>query len=211
MVDIVPAETAIPSRIQFAQDRALEVKTTRKIILRIVPFLMLCYLISYVDRVNIGFAVLEMNHGPALKGSQFGLASSIFFIGYVIFEIPSNLLLEKFGARLWIARIMITWGIIGLFMSAVAGIYSLYVVRFLLGVAEAGFLPGVILYVSYWLPAEHRARVVSIFMVAIPLSSIVGSPISAALLNLDGVLGLRGWQWLFIMESVPSILASFLW
>src|SRR5260370_25349405 len=128
MVDIVPAETAIPSRIQFAQDRALEVKTTRKVILRIVPFLMLCYLISYVDRVNIGFAALQMNHDLALTGSQFGLAGSIFFIGYVIFEIPSNLLLEKFGALLWSAHIMITWSIIGLFMAAVAGIYSFYVV-----------------------------------------------------------------------------------
>lgn len=183
----------------------IERSTVKKVAVRIVPYLMLCYLISYIDRVNIGFASFQMNKDLGLTAAQFGIAGGIFFVAYFLFEVPSNLALERFGARRWIARIMITWGIIGTGMAFVGGAPSLYVLRFLMGAAEAGFFPGVVLYMTYWLPREHRAQMVSLFMVAIPLSSLVGSPLSGALLNLDGLFGLRGWQILFMIESVPAI------
>jgi len=185
---------------------AVEVRTMRQVTLRIVPFLMVCYFISFLDRVNLGFAALQMVKDLHLSPTVFGLGGGIFFVSYFVFEVPSNLLLEKYGARRWIARIMITWGVLAGCMALVTGPRSLYLLRLLLGAAEAGFFPGVILYLTYWFPAEYRARIIGVFMVAIPVSSVIGSPISAALLETDGWLGLRGWQWMFILEALPAIL-----
>ncbi len=173
---------------------------------RIVPFLVLCYFIAYVDRVNAGFAALTMNKDLGLSQAMFGIGGGLFFVAYVLFEVPSNIAMEKVGARLWIARIMITWGLVGVAMAFVVGPYSFYLCRFLLGAAEAGFFPGVILYLTYWFPKAYRARIVAMFMVAIPISSFLGSPISASLLQLEGASGLHGWQWLFIVEAVPAVL-----
>lgn len=177
----------------------------RQVALRIVPFLMVCYFVSFLDRVNLGFAALQMVQDLQLSPTVFGLGGGIFFLSYFLCEVPSNLLLEKFGARRWIARIMITWGVLAGGMALVQGPQSLYLMRLLLGAAEAGFFPGVILYLTYWFPAEYRARIIGLFMVAIPVSSFLGSPISAALLETDGWLGLRGWQWMFIVEAVPAV------
>jgi MFS family permease len=181
-------------------------KITSRITWRIVPFLMLAYFIAFIDRVNAGFAALQMNHDIGLTQAAFGLGGGLFYVTYVLFEIPSNLAMKKVGPRLWIARIMVSWGLVAGAMAFVTGPYSFYAVRLLLGAAEAGFFPGVILYLTYWFPRAYRARIVAIFMVAIPVSSFLGSPISASLLQIDGVLGLRGWQWMFILEAVPAVL-----
>ena len=178
----------------------------KQVALRIVPFLMVCYFVSFLDRVNLGFAALQMVKDLHLSPTVFGFGGGIFFVSYFLCEVPSNLLLEKFGARRWIARIMITWGVLAGAMALVKGPQSLYLMRFLLGAAEAGFFPGVILYLTYWFPAEYRARIIGLFTVAIPVSSFLGSPISAALLETDGWLGLRGWQWMFIIEAIPAVL-----
>ncbi|MFD0933814.1 MFS transporter, partial [Methylobacterium trifolii] len=183
-----------------------EAVVMRKVGVRLVPFLILCYFIAYVDRVNAGFAALTMNRDLGLSQAMFGIGGGLFFIAYVLFEVPSNIAMERFGARVWIARIMITWGMVGAAMAFVVGPYSFYLGRFLLGAAEAGFFPGVILYLTYWFPKLYRARIVATFMVAIPLSSFLGSPLSAALLQMDGIGGLHGWQWLFIMEAIPAVL-----
>ena len=176
--------------------------------------LSLCYFVAYLDRVNVGFAALQMNAALGFSESAFGFGAGLFFIAYFLLEVPSNLALDRFGARLWIARIMLSWGIIsGLFafirpISAVTGIsneWVFYILRFLLGIAEAGFFPGIIFYLTLWFPSVYRARVVAFFMLAIPFSSIIGAPISGALLNITGA-GLDGWQWLFILEAVPSVL-----
>jgi MFS transporter, ACS family, tartrate transporter len=178
----------------------------RKVTLRIVPFLMVCYFVSFLDRVNLGFAALEMVKDLHLSSTVFGFGGGIFFVSYFLFEVPSNLLLEKFGARRWLARIMITWGVLAGGMALVQGPQSLYLMRVLLGAAEAGFFPGVILYLTYWFPTAYRARIIGLFTVAIPVSSFLGSPVSVALLATDGWLGLRGWQWMFILEAVPAVL-----
>jgi ACS family tartrate transporter-like MFS transporter len=183
----------------------LEKRVLRRISWRIVPFIMILYFVAYIDRVNIGFAALQMNKDLNFSSSVFGFGAGIFFVGYFIFEVPSNLVLEKVGARLWIARVMITWGLISGAMAFVQGSTSFYVLRFLLGAAEAGFFPGIILYLSYWFPARHRAGVTAFFMAAAPISTALGSPVSAALLQLHGILGLAGWQWLFIIEAIPAI------
>jgi MFS transporter, ACS family, tartrate transporter len=172
---------------------------------RLVPFLGLCYAVNFLDRVNVGFAALAMNQDLGFTPSIFGTGASIFFIGYILFEIPSNLALQRFGARIWIARIMISWGLVATAMAVVSGETSFYVMRFLLGVAEAGFFPGIILYLTYWFAAAERARIVSLFMVAVPLATVVGGPVSGALLELRGLWGLTGWQWLFIAEGLPAI------
>src|SRR6476660_8889767 len=163
----------------FSDQRRIESETIRKVGIRLVPFLVVCYFIAYVDRVNVGFAALTMNKDLGLSATAFGTGAALFFVAYVIFEVPSNLALERFGARRWIARIMISWGVLAGAMALVKGPQSLYLMRLLLGAAEAGFFPGVILYLTYWFPAEYRARIVGLFMVAIPVSSFVGSPISA--------------------------------
>jgi ACS family tartrate transporter-like MFS transporter len=193
----------------MADADVLEKTTLRLVSLRLLPFLMLAYLVCYIDRTNAGFAALQMNKDIGLSGTVFGLGGGIFFIGYFLFEVPSNLALEKFGARRWICRIMITWGLVSAGMALAVGPASFIGLRFLLGVAEAGFFPGVILYLTYWFPAEQRARIIGIFMVAIPVSGFIGSPISGTLLGLDGWLGLRGWQWVFILEAAPAVLLGF--
>jgi MFS family permease len=186
-------------------ERSVEARTMRRVALRIIPFLMLCYFVSFVDRVNLGFAALDMVSDLHLSPTVFGFGGGIFFLSYFLFEVPSNLLLARVGARRWIARIMLTWGIFAGAMALVSGPRSLYLVRFLLGAAEAGFFPGVILYITYWFPAQYRARIIGWFTVAIPVSSFLGSPISAALLQVDGWMGLRGWQWMFVLEAVPAV------
>lgn len=188
--------------------QSLEKRVMSRLTRRIVPFIMLLYFIAYLDRVNIGFAALTMNDDIGLSATAFGFAAGVFFIGYFLFEVPSNLILHRVGARIWIARIMVTWGIISGAMAFVQGPISLYVLRFLLGAAEAGFFPGIILYLSYWFPARHRAGVTAFFMAAVPISIAIGSPISGALLTMDGILGLRGWQWLFLVEAAPAVLLA---
>ena len=184
----------------------LGTSTIRAISWRLIPFLVLAYFFSYLDRVNVSLAALTMNPELKISPTMFGWGTGIFFIGYFIFEVPSNLALEKFGASRWIARIMVTWGIISALMSLVGGATSFYILRFLLGVAEAGFFPGIILYLTYWYPAEYRARFLAAFAIAVPVSTVIGAPVSGLLLGLDGAMGLKGWQWLFIIEGIPSIL-----
>ena len=173
---------------------------------RLLPFLCLCYAVNFLDRVNVGFAALSMNDDLGFSPSVFGAGAGIFFAGYILFEIPSNLAMQKFGARIWIARIMISWGIVAIAMAFVSGERSFYAMRFLLGVAEAGFFPGIILYLTYWFPARERARIVSLFMAAVPLVTMVGGPVSGALLEMHGLLGLKGWHWLFIVEGLPAVI-----
>ncbi|HEX7011778.1 MAG TPA: MFS transporter [Steroidobacteraceae bacterium] len=180
-------------------------RALRKVAWRLIPFMGLMYFVAFLDRVNIGFAALTMNEALGLTDAMFGFASGIFFLGYVLFEVPSNLVLERVGARLWIARIMITWGLLSAGTAFVSTPMSLYVLRFLLGVAEAGFFPGMILYLTYWFPAAYRARILGAFMIALPVSSVIGGPISTAMLSLDA-LGLSGWQWMFLLEGVPAVL-----
>jgi ACS family tartrate transporter-like MFS transporter len=186
--------------------RHIERATMRRVILRLVPFLMVCYFFALLDRVNIGFAALQMNKDLGLTPAMFGFAASLFFISYFLVEVPSNLAMQKVGARRWIARIMISWGLISGLMASVVGPYSLYAMRFILGAAEAGFFPGAILYLTYWLPSEYRARILATFTVSIPVATFIGSPLSVSLLELDGLLGLRGWQWMFVLEGVPTAL-----
>lgn len=184
----------------------LERRTMRKVSWRLLPILMLGYFIAFIDRVNVGFAALQMNDAIGLSAAAFGFGGGLFYVTYVMFEIPSNLALQKVGARFWLARIMVTWGMVSAATAFVVGPNSFYAMRLLLGAAEAGFFPGVILYLTYWFPAAYRARIIAIFMVAVPLSSFVGSPLSAALLQLDGLFGLQGWQLMFIIEASPAIL-----
>ncbi len=186
----------------------LETRTIRRVTTRLVPFLILCYFVAYLDRVNVGFAKLGMAKDIGLSETAYGLGAGIFFIAYFFFEVPSNLFLERFGARKWIARIMFSWGVLSGAMAFVGGETSFYVVRVLLGIAEAGFFPGIIFFLTLWFPASHRGRIIGLFMAAIPLSSVIGSPVSGALLGLDGWMGLAGWKWLFIIEAVPAVLLS---
>jgi ACS family tartrate transporter-like MFS transporter len=179
----------------------------RKVAWRLIPFMGLLYFIAFLDRVNVGFAALTMNADLGLTKSMYGLASGIFFIGYVLLEVPSNIIMERVGARLWIARIMISWGLLSAGTAFVTTPNQLYVLRFLLGVAEAGFFPGMILYLTYWFPQSWRGRILSAFMVALPLSNVVGSPVSTALLSLDAH-GLHGWQWMFMLEGIPAVLCG---
>ena len=172
----------------------------------LLPFLFVLYIIAYMDRINVGFASLRMNQELGLSDAVFGLGAGLFFIGYFIFEIPSNLILTRVGARAWIARIMITWGIAAIAMMFVRGPRSFYTVRFLLGAAEAGFFPGVILYLGWWFPEKEQARAIALFMTATAIAGIVVGPISGALLTMHGALGLSGWQWLFAMEGLPAII-----
>jgi ACS family tartrate transporter-like MFS transporter len=179
--------------------------TLRKVTWRLIPFLFLLYVIAWLDRVNVGFAGLEMNADLGFSSTVFGFGSGIFFLGYCLFEIPSNIILERVGARLWIARIMITWGLISAGLMLVRTPAAFYLLRFLLGVAEAGFFPGVIYYLSLWYPAAHRARAIAAFMVAVPVTGLIGGPLSGALLGFDGIYGLKGWQWLFFLEGLPAV------
>ena len=187
----------------------IETRTMAKVMRRLVPFLILCYFAAYLDRVNVGFAALTTVPDLHLSKTAFGFGAGIFFLAYFVFEVPSNLALDRFGASRWIARIMVTWGILSGAMALVSGETSFYVVRTLLGAAEAGFFPGIIFYLTLWFPGVYRARIIAYFMAAIPLSSVIGAPVSGLILYADGALGLRGWQWLFIIEAVPAILLGF--
>ncbi|CAM4373624.1 MFS transporter [Acinetobacter pragensis] len=187
-------------------DMDIEKRTLRKITWRIVPFIMILYLIAYIDRVNIGFAAITMKEDLGFTASVLGFGAGIFFLGYFLFEVPSNIILHKVGARLWITRVMVTWGIIAGGMAFVESSTSFYAMRFLLGVAEAGFFPGIILYLSYWFPARNRAGVIALFMAAAPIATAIGSPISAALLEMHGIMGLAGWQWMFLIEAIPAVI-----
>ena len=183
-------------------------KVASKIAWRLVPLLMLCYFVAFLDRVNVSFAALTMNADLGFDSAVFGLGAGIFFLGYFVFEVPSNLALARFGARTWITRIMVSWGLVSAAMALVWNDTSFYVGRFLLGAAEAGFFPGVVLYLTFWFTAEHRAKMVGLFMAAVPISGVIGSPLSGWLLGLDGTLGLRGWQWLYVLEGLPAVMLS---
>ena len=187
----------------------LETRVVRKISWRILPFVMLLYFISFLDRVNVGFAAFTMNKAIGLTPAMYGLGGGLFFIGYFLFEVPSNLILYRVGVRVWIARVMVTWGLVSAASAFVTGPHSFYALRFLLGVAEAGFFPGIILYLSLWFPARFRAMAAAAFMAAAPLSTAIGSPISGALMELPRFAGLSNWQWLYLIEAVPAILLAF--
>jgi ACS family tartrate transporter-like MFS transporter len=173
---------------------------------KLIPFLFVLYVVAYLDRINVGFASLQMNRELGLSESAFGLGAGLFFLGYSIFEVPSNLILERVGARLWIARIMISWGIAAIAMSMVRGAGSFFALRFILGVAEAGFFPGVILYLTYWFPAREQARSVALFMTATALAAIIAGPVSGAILGMHGLAHFSGWQWLFVLEGLPALI-----
>ena len=186
-------------------DTPLARATIARVSLRLLPFLFVLYLFNFLDRTNVSIAALQMNRDLRFSAAAFGLGAGILFVGYALFEVPSNLLLARVGARWWIARIMCTWGVIAVAMALVRTPMQFYVLRFLLGVAEAGFFPGVVYYLSQWFPSDVRARASARFMVAIPLSGVLGGAIGGSLLGLDGRLGLAGWQWLFVAEGIPSI------
>jgi ACS family tartrate transporter-like MFS transporter len=191
-------------------DRTLERSTMRKVYLRLLPFAVLSYILAYIDRINVSFAGLTMRGDLEMSAGTFGFAVGMFYWAYFIFEVPSNVILEKVGARIWIARIMITWGILAGFTAMVTGPTSFGIVRFLLGVAEAGFFPGIILYFTYWFPSYHHARIVSGFLVGLPVAVAIGAPISTGLLGLDGLFGLKGWQIMYIAEAIPTVVIGVL-
>ncbi|MES2007627.1 MAG: MFS transporter [Pseudomonadota bacterium] len=189
-----------------ADAATFESRTYAKVVRRLIPFLMLCYLGAYLDRVNVGFAKLQMLNDLRFSETIYGLGAGIFFLGYFLFEVPSNMILHKVGARNWLARIMLTWAVISASFAFVSSPTSFYVLRFLLGVAEAGFAPGVILYMTYWFPSERRAKALSMFFMAIPLAGIVGGPLSGYIMHaFHGALDLAGWKWLFMLEALPSL------
>ncbi len=175
---------------------------------RLIPFLFLLYVVAYLDRVNIGFAALDMNRDLGFSATVYGLGSGIFFISYTLLEVPSNLILARVGARAWIGRIMLTWGLVSIAMAFVRDATTFYLLRFLLGAAEAGFFPGIIYYLTQWFPARERAHAIALFMTGTAIAGVIGGPISSGLLLFDGVLGLRGWQWLFVVEGIPAILLA---
>ena len=183
----------------------LERRVLRRVTRRLVAFSFICYVIAYIDRVNVGFVSAVLQQKLGLNNAEYGFGAGLFFLGYFLFEIPSNLILERFGARRWIARIMIVWGIVSMAMVLVTGKASFYAMRFLLGLAEAGFFPGIVLYLTYWIPARERARNGALFMMAAPVAILVGAPVSEALLQLHGWLGVEGWQWLFLLEGLPAV------
>jgi MFS transporter, ACS family, tartrate transporter len=196
---------AIPNAFGTGHTDELSAVTLRKVTWRLIPFLFVLYIIAWLDRVNVGFAGLQMNADLGFSSTVFGFGSGIFFLGYCLFEIPSNIILERVGARIWIARIMITWGLISAGLMFVRTPAFFYLLRFLLGVAEAGFFPGVIYYLSLWYPTAQRARAIAAFMTAVPVTGVIGGPLSGALLELDGLYGLAGWQWLFLVEGLPAV------
>jgi ACS family tartrate transporter-like MFS transporter len=185
---------------------AVEASAIRKVYMHLLPIAMLTYFLCYVDRINVGFAALTMRGDLHLSATDFGFAAGTFYWGYFLFEVPSNIIMEKVGARLWIARIMITWGILAAATAFATGATSFAVIRFFLGLAEAGFFPGLILYFTYWFPHYHHARIVSGFLIALPIAVAAGSPLSTAMLELDGWLGLHGWQHMYLLEGIPTVL-----
>lgn len=177
-----------------------------KITWRLIPYMFVLYILAYLDRVNVGFAAMDMKRDLHLTDTVYGTGAGIFFLGSLLFDLPSNLILVKVGARVWIARIMISWGIVAGLMMLVRGPWSFYSLRFLLGVSEAGFFPGMVLYLTYWFPSRERARAIAKFMTATSIAGVVGAPLSSLLLKLDGAAGLHGWQWLFLLEGIPTLL-----
>jgi ACS family tartrate transporter-like MFS transporter len=188
------------------QQRLCVARVTR----RLVPFAFLCYVVAYIDRVNIGFAATALQRDLGLTDTAYGIGAGLFFLGYCLFEIPSNLILARVGARVWMARIMIVWGVVSMATMFVTDVPTFYAARVLLGIAEAGFFPGMVLYLTFWIPAADRARTGALFMMAAPIAMILGAPLSEALLKLDGVFGLAGWQWLFLVEGSPAIVLGVL-
>ena len=185
--------------------------TYLKVTWRLIPFLLVCYIIAYLDRVNVGFAKLQMASALGFSDVVYGLGAGMFFIGYFFFEVPSNIILHRVGARRWIARIMVTWGLISGSMMFVETEMQFYVMRFLLGVAEAGFFPGIILYLTYWYPAQRRGRIISLFMTGIPLAGVIGGPLSGWIMKRwDQVWGYQGWQWMFLLEALPAVFVGFM-
>lgn len=187
-------------------DGEIEERVNGKIARYLIPFLGLLYFAAFLDRVNVGFAALQMNRDLGISASAYGFGAGIFFAGYCLFEVPSNILLHRIGGRRWIARIMLSWGLVSAATAFVHGPVGFAVMRFLLGVAEAGFFPGIIYYLMHWVPAARRARMVGAFMAAVPISTAIGGPVSVAILKLDGLAGIAGWQWLFLIETLPSLL-----
>jgi ACS family tartrate transporter-like MFS transporter len=190
-------------------DTAIEKSAMRKVYMRLLPLTILMYFLCYIDRINVSFAALTMNKDIGLTAASYGFSSTAFYIGYVLFEVPSNLVMEKVGARLWLARIMVTWGIVSAATAAVIGPNTFLLVRFLLGAGEAGLFPGMILLFTYWFPDAHRGRIIGLFTLALPVSVALGAPISTAILSMDGVLGVKGWQWIYLLEAVPTIAVGF--
>jgi MFS family permease len=190
-------------------ETGLEARTYSKVAWRLLPFFFACYVFAYLDRVNVGFAKLQMLSDLKFSETVYGLGAGIFFVGYFLFEVPSNLIMYRVGARLWIGRIMISWGILAMVMMFVRSPFSFYVLRFLLGAAEAGFIPGILLYLTYWFPAQRRGKVMAIFLTGIPISGVLGGPLSGWILHtFDGANGWAGWQWLFLLEGIPAFLAG---
>src|SRR5262245_27717448 len=177
---------------------------------RLIPFTFICYVVAYVDRVNIGFAAAELQRDLGLNDATYGIGAGLFFLGYCLFEIPSNLILARVGARLWISRIMILWGLVSMATLFAHDAWMFYVARVMLGVAESGFFPGIVLYLTYWFPVSDRARTSALFMMGIPVSLMIGAPVSQAILALDGRMGLAGWQWLFLVEGAPAVVLGIL-
>ncbi len=215
--DRTPGGSSLPSALPPPPPSGLEERTIRRVTLRLVPFLIVCYFVAYLDRVNVGFAALTMNKDLGLTSSMFGFGAGVFFLAYFFFEVPSNLFLNRFGARKWIARIMFSLGVLSGIMAFIPNLavyagmrneHVFYGLRVLLGIAEAGFFPGIIFYLTLWFPAIYRARIIGYFMAAIPFSSVIGAPVSGLLLELHGKASLSGWQWLFIIESTPAIILS---
>ena len=208
---IMDTVNAKPSATRSAATKeALLQSAIRKNLVRVVPILAIAYFFNYIDRTNVGFAALTMNHDLGLSNAEFGAAAGLFFVGYCLLEVPSNLALYRFGARRWLARIMISWGLLSAATALVTGPAGFYTLRVLTGAAEAGFFPGVVYYLSCWFPEQNRVRVLAWFLVSIPLSSVVGGPLSVAILAMDGFGGLRGWQWLFIVEGLPACIMGLL-
>jgi ACS family tartrate transporter-like MFS transporter len=197
---------ALPSAPVDARLGAIEKRVFYKIAWRVLPLLTIAYIVNFLDRTNVAFAALTMNQDVGLSAAQFGYGAGILFLGYCLFEVPSNVALYKFGARRWLSRIMVTWGVVSVAMIFTAGPTSFYALRFLLGVAEAGFFPGAAFYLAQWFPPEYRARILAWFLLGIPASTMLGGPISSLLLEMDGTWGLAGWKWLFLVEGAPAII-----
>jgi len=210
MTLLQPSVPRDPGVSQPAEPEVVLRSAIRKVGLRFVPLLSIAYLFNYLNRTSLGFAALTMNQQLWLSAGQFGFAAGMFFLGYSVFEIPSNLMLYRFGARRWLARIMISWGLVSAATAFVVGPNSLYAIRLILGIAEAGFFPGVTFFLAAWFPAQYRTRMLAWFLVGIPASSLIGGPVCGALLQMDGLLSLAGWQWLFLLVSLPCIPLGFL-
>lgn len=207
----IPGNGTSPNTDAFGDEEGSRV--LRRVTARLIPLLFVCYVIAYIDRINVGFAKLHFQSvlgvDPTVFNGIYGFGAGLFFIGYFIFEVPSNLILHRIGARVWIARIMILWGLVSMSFMFMKGVTSFYVLRFLLGAAEAGFFPGIILYFTYWYPPQDRARIIAMFAIGGVAAGVIGSPISGAILEMDGIMGFAGWQWLFFLEALPAIILGF--